>query len=64
MVNIKLIYKIVGSLLFLLGLLLAICSGLSFFYHEDDIMAFLISTIFTVCCGFVLKYLAAMPTTT
>ena len=57
MVNIKLIYKIVGSLLFLLGLLLAICSGLSFFYHEDDIMAFLISTIFTVCCGFVLKYL-------
>ena len=57
MVNFPLIYKIMGSLLFLLGTLQAVCAGIAFGYHEDDIMAFLISTIFTVCCGLVLKYM-------
>ena len=57
MVNFPLIYKILGSLLFLLGALQAVCAGIAFAYHEDDIMSFLISCIFTACCGFVLKYL-------
>ena len=56
MVNYRLIYKIIGSLLFLLGSLLLICAGISFFYKEDDLVAFLISAIFTICCGFVMKY--------
>ena len=56
MVNLKLIYKIIGSLLFLLGSLLLICTGVSLYYKEDDLVAFLISAIFTICCGFVMKY--------
>ncbi len=57
MINFRLIYKILGSLLFLLGFLLLICAAISLYYHEDDAMAFLISTLFTTGCGFVLKYL-------
>ena len=55
MVNLRLIYKIIGSLLFLLGTLLLICSGISLYYKEDDLIAFLISAIFTICGGFILK---------
>ena len=57
MVNLRLIYKIIGSLLFLLGTLLLICAGISLYYKEDDLIAFLISAIFTICGGFILKYL-------
>lgn len=57
MVNFRLIYKVLGSLLFLLSTLLLVCAGIAFFYQEDDFIAFVISTIFTACCGFVLKYL-------
>lgn len=56
MVNFPLIYKVLGSLLFLLGTLQALCAGIAFGYHEDDVISFLISTIFTICCGLVLKY--------
>jgi len=57
MVNFPLVYKIIGSLLFLLGMLLGICVVIAIYYREDDMMAFLIATILTVCTGFVLKYL-------
>ena len=57
MINYRLIYKILGSLLFLLGFLLLLCAAIALYYHEDDIMAFLVSALFTVGCGFVLKYL-------
>ena len=57
MINYRLIYKILGSLLFLLGVLMLVCAGIALFYKEDDIMAFLASMLFTVCCGFVMKYL-------
>ena len=57
MINVRLIYKILGSLLFMLGTLLLCCSGISLYYQEDDIVAFLISAIFTFCCGFLLKYM-------
>lgn len=57
MVNFRLIYKVIGSLLFLLGTLLIICTAIAIYYKEDDIAAFLISAIFTICCGFVLKYM-------
>ena len=56
MVNLRLIYKIIGSLLFLLGTLLLICTAISLYYKEDDMVAFLISAIFTFCGGLVLKY--------
>ena len=57
MINYRLIYKILGSLLFLLGVLMLVCAGIALLYKEDDIMAFLTSMLFTVCCGFVMKYL-------
>ncbi len=57
MVNIRLTYKILGSLLFLLSALMFICAAIGLFYKEDDTAAFLLSTLITVCCGFVLKYL-------
>ncbi len=57
MVNFPLIYKILGSLLFLLGTLQGLCALIAFGYQEDDVISFLISTIFTICCGFVLKYM-------
>ena len=57
MVNYRLIYKVLGSLLFLLGTLLFICACIALYYHEDDFLAFVISTIFASCCGFILKYM-------
>ena len=57
MVNFRLVYKIIGSLLFLLGALLGTCVLISAFYGEDDLMSFLISTVLTISAGFVFKYL-------
>ena len=57
MVNYRLIYKVLGSLLFMLGSLLLICAGIAFYYQDDDLMAFLIASAFTLSCGFVLHYM-------
>ena len=56
MVNFRLIYKILGSLLFMLGTLMLGCGVMALCYKEDDLMSFLVSTLFTVSCGFVLRY--------
>lgn len=47
MVEAKLLYKILGSLLIMLGLLMGGCALMAGCYQEDDIMAFLISSLFT-----------------
>ena len=57
MVNFPLVYKIIGSLLFLLGTMLGICVGISAYYQEDDLLSFLIAAILTISMGFILKYL-------
>ncbi len=57
MINYRLIYKILGSLQFLLGTLLMGCACIAFLYKEDDFLAFLMSALLTVASGFVLKYL-------
>lgn len=57
MVNLRIVSKIIGQLLFLESILMAVCVATSFGYGEDDSMAFLISAIFTVCGGMVCKYL-------
>ena len=57
MVNFPLVYKIIGSLLFLLGTMLGICVGISAYYQEDDLLSFLIASILTISTGFILKYL-------
>lgn len=56
MINGKIVYKILGSLLFIEAALLLICLGMSFYYNEDDIIAFLISAITTTLFGFVFKH--------
>ncbi len=56
MINYRLIYKILGSLQFLLCTLLLGCAAIAFFYEEDDAIAFLMSAVITASSGFVLKY--------
>jgi trk system potassium uptake protein TrkH len=62
MVNFPLIYKIIGSLLFLLGTMLAICVAISLCYGEDDMLPFLTATLLTVSAGFVFKYMGRNAT--
>ena len=62
MVNFPLIYKIMGSLLFLLGTMLAICVAISLCYGEDDMLPFLTATLLTVSAGFVFKYMGRNAT--
>ena len=57
MINFKIIYKIMGSLLFLEALLMLLCLGMAFVYEEDDMPAFMVSIIVTTGIGFVLKHL-------
>ena len=56
MINGKIVYKILGSLLFIEAALLLLCLGMTFYYNEDDIIAFLISAITTALFGFILKH--------
>lgn len=56
MINLKLISKILGSLLFLEASLMLMCLLMASYFKEDDVMAFLISVIVTLLFGFVLKY--------
>nr|MBP7471610.1 TrkH family potassium uptake protein [Prevotella sp.] len=54
MINFKLIYKIIGRLLFTEAFMMFCCLVMSLMYQEDDLLAFLSSTIITVLCGFIL----------
>jgi len=56
MVDLRIVSKIIGQLLFLESALMLCCVAMSFGYGEDDSMAFLVSTIFTVCGGLVCLY--------
>ena len=56
MINSKLIYKVIGSLLFLESLFMLICLGVSFLYREEDVLPFLISILLTQFAAFVLRY--------
>lgn len=57
MINFKIIYKILGSLLFLEATLMLWCLFMALWFQEDDTFAFLVSVIVTTFCGFVCKYL-------
>jgi trk system potassium uptake protein TrkH len=56
MVNFRIISKIIGSLLFIEAFFMSWCALMSFLYHEDDLMAFLISLLITFGSGFVFLY--------
>lgn len=51
MVNFRIISKIIGSLLFLESFFMAICLAMAFYFHEDDVMAFMTSTLLTFGSG-------------
>ena len=53
MVNFRIISKIIGSLLFIEAFFMAWCVAISFSYHEDDGMAFLISMLITFGSAFI-----------
>lgn len=55
MINLKLIYKIIGQLLFIEASLLFYCLVMAFCYQEDDTMAFLYSLLITIASGLLLR---------
>lgn len=57
MINKSIIYKIIGSLLFIEAALMILCLGVSFYYQEDDIMSFLIAIIVTFFFAFLLRFM-------
>lgn len=56
MINLKLIYKILGSLLFQEALAMLVCMFMAIGYQEEDVLPFASSTVITMLCGFLLKY--------
>lgn len=57
MINLKIIYKIIGQLLYIEAFLMAVCIVMAFGYGETDSMGFLFSTIITVVAALVFRYL-------
>ena len=58
MINLKLIYKIIGSLLFIEAMMLLVCLGVSVYYHEDDLLAFVCSIAISAGTALVLRLFA------
>ena len=56
MINLKLIYKVIGSLLFIEAALMAVCLAMAFCYREDDILAFGVAVTATVLCGMYMRF--------
>ena len=56
MINFKLVYKVIGSLLFIEAIMMVACLAVSIYYHEDDIPAFLITIAVTTMAAIGLKY--------
>ena len=56
MVNFRIIYKIIGSLLFIEALFMLSCLAVAFNYGEDDVLAFLMSIALTAGSGFIFLF--------
>ena len=57
MVNFRIISKIIGSLLFIEAFFMAWCAVMSFYFNEDDQIAFLMSLLITFGCGFLFLFM-------
>ena len=57
MINLRVIYKIIGSLLFIEAALMSVCLIMAMAYGEDDMYAFLYAVGITAACGAVLRYM-------
>lgn len=56
MIDFKIIYKVIGALLYYEATLMLFCLAMSFGYREDDGMAFLVSAIITAFFGVIMRY--------
>lgn len=56
MINRKLIYKVLGQLLFIEAFLLFVSLLVAFYYQQDDIFAFIVATLTTIGGRLVLKW--------
>ena len=56
MVNFRIISKIIGSLLFIEAFFMGCCAAMAFSFHEDDTMAFMMSTLNTFCGAFIFLF--------
>lgn len=56
MVNFRIIYKIIGSLLFIEAQFMGWCLAVALSQHEDDMLAFLLSMLLTFGAGFVFLF--------
>ena len=56
MINHKLIYKVLGQLLFIEASLLLLSLLVSVFYQQDDVFAFIVATLATIGGGLALKW--------
>lgn len=57
MINQKIIFRILGFLLYIEALLLLFCSAFGFYYHEDDNVAFTIAGGISILAGAFFSYL-------
>ncbi|MBQ9651331.1 MAG: TrkH family potassium uptake protein [Prevotella sp.] len=57
MLNTKLIYKILGALLGLEATVMTCSLVMAFYYHEDDVLAFIISIILTIVAATILRFM-------
>ena len=57
MVNFRIVYKIIGSLLFIEAIFMGWCLAIAFIHHEDDTLAFLLSMLLTFGSGFLFLFL-------
>ena len=57
MINLKTIYKVLGTLLYIEASLMVCCLGVTFYYHEDDTFTFLTSVALTLLFAIMLKFM-------
>ena len=53
MINFRIISKIIGSLLLIEAFFMGCCLAMAFTFHEDDVMAFMMSTLLTFSGAFI-----------
>ena len=56
MVDFRIISKIIGSLLFIEAFFMGCCGAMSLSFHEDDLMAFMMSTMLTFSGAFIFLF--------
>lgn len=57
MINMKMIYKVIGALLFIEAAMMLLCFIVSYAYNEDDAFAFAVSMLITVVSATLLRYM-------